>query len=226
MPRILRGRIAPEPKSHPYKAQCAYYHESHLPAPQPCKQRDAERSRQRSNRSTAIEKRSGKRTVFFRKIQRSHFDGRRKVAGLSQCEKRTAAEKKPHAHRSQGQSQGASALYGRKGFKRLHTFHFHRHPTATGMHTGRKRPYEYGPQIAAPGSHPIYELAGKKTHSGIEQREEPRYSAVVGIGPMKFGSDEVFPREREHLPVEVVYCSCKKQQRTYHPAPITASERR
>ena len=53
---------------------------------------------------------------------------------------------------------------------------------------------------------------------GIDQREDTRYEAVVGVCPVELGANEVLPREREHLPIEVVNRRCEEEQRADDPA--------
>ena len=82
------------------------------------------------------------------------------------------------------------------------------------------RPYEDGDEVALLRSHPVDELSGEEVGNGIEQREHAGDGAVVAVGPMEVGSDEVFPGERQHLTVHVVNCCRKEQQSADDPAEI------
>ena len=62
-------------------------------------------------------------------------------------------------------------------------------------------------------------LAGEKAGYRIENGEEAGNCAIVGIGPMELGLNELVICEREHLTVEIINRRGDKKQRAKPPAP-------
>ena len=91
------------------------------------------------------------------------------------------------------------------------------HNAAQRVHTSADRPDEDTPHVALLGIELIDYTTCEEHADGIDQRENTRHKSVVGICPVKFGANEILPRQRQHLAVEVVDRCGEEQQRTYHP---------
>ena len=87
------------------------------------------------------------------------------------------------------------------------------------MKDGSERPYAYRNEISFLSPHPVDKLAGEKAGYRIENGEEAGNCAVIGIGPMELGLNELVISEREHLTVEIINRRGDKKQRAKPPAP-------
>ena len=91
------------------------------------------------------------------------------------------------------------------------------------METGAGRPHADSPEVAATGAQPVDDATGEEIGDGIHDGEGGGYVAIVGIGPMKLGSDEVFPREREGLAVQIIDSGGEEEHRANYPTEVGLS---
>ena len=225
--RLLGLLVHEEPEAHPEEAQGTDDQEGHLPAAADTlilevlrKQRNRGRSDQCTYRRTGVEDRRGEGAVLLREIFGGHLDGGGEVARLTEGEDAARRQEEPDTRRSDGQRHGGTRLDRSHGLDRLEAFDVHRGPAADGVQAGAGRPYADGPQVALLGAHPVDETAGEEHADGIDEREDGRDRAVVGIGPVKFGSNEVFPGQRQHLTIQVVDRGGDEQQHAHPPPPV------
>lgn len=216
---MVRGFLVHEdPEAHPDEAQGADHDEGHLPAPGLRQQRNGQRGEQRADRSAGIEDRGGVGAVLLGEVLGGHLDGCREVARLAQGEDAARGDEEIHADHGDGRGQGRPGLDGaqRGGVGKPH-------PclggdAAEGVHAGSHRPDADGPQITFLGAHPVDETAREEHADGIDDREDRSDQPVVVLVPVEFGLDELVPRQREHLTVEVVNGRCEEEHRTDDPA--------
>ena len=79
---------------------------------------------------------------------------------------------------------------------------------------------ENGPQVSFFSAYPVHEFSGEEIAEGVYQRKRAGDKPVLRVRPSELRGDEVFPRKRQNLPVEIVHRSCKEQQRTDHPPEV------
>ena len=208
------------PEEHPDETQTAYNDEGHLPAELHGQRRNYQRCCQGTYRCTCIENGSSKGAVFLGEIFRRDLDGGGEVARLAQ--RQYAAAQQEQIYRRSGDSQGnlAARLNGTHSRYAVQTHDTGGCPAAQSVQAGACAPHANRNQISLLGPHPVHKLARKQAADGIKDREEAGDGAVVGVGPVEFGLDELLVGERKHLTVQIVHRGGHKQQAADPPAPV------
>ena len=207
--RVFGGLpVEPDPEAHPDEAERADDDERHLPAPELRNDRDRERRCERADGRAGVEDRGSERAVFLREVLGRHLDRRGEVARLAERQHRAAREEEPHGRGDAHHAEEAC---------RLEPFGAH---AARRVEARAQGPDEDRPQIPLLRPEPVDELAGEKVAQRVDDRERRRDRAVVVVGPVELGRDEVLPGEGEDLAVEVVDGRCEEEQRADDPAEV------
>ena len=210
--------IDKNPDTCPDEAQCTNDDEGPFPTETLGQQRDSGRRSQCAHGCTRIEKRRGKRTVFFREILGRYLDSSREVTRFTKTENQTADKEQPHTHHRYRTDYCTCRI---QQFSLIgYTYDLLGYPAAARMHYRTDRPYNNGNQVTFFRAHPVDELTSEKTENRISDREHTGNRSVIGIGPMELRLNKLFERQREDLTVHIVDSGGEEKHRTHDPTPV------
>ena len=224
----LHGLIDENPDAHPHEAQHTDDHKGHLPSVAhahilevACQGGDAQGRDEGADGGSGIEDGGGEGAVFLGEIFGGDLDSGGEVAALTGSKHHAGSQEEPHAdHRHRGCHVAGSA---HELGCIVETYPLLGGPATQGVETGTGRPHADSPKVAATGAQPVDDATGEEIGDGIHDGEGGGYVAIVGIGPMKLGSDEVFPREREGLAVQIIDSGSEEEHRANYPTEVGLS---
>ena len=200
------------PESEPDEAKRADDDESHLPSIIPGNQGNTNGCDECSDSTSAIEDAGGESSVLLWEVLRRYLDGSREVAAFAKTKHDATYDKEPNADR---RNDCRACAYSIEEvfltFKAEPLCGCH---AAEGMHTGSQRPDADGPKVAFLGTNPVHKATAEEVADSINNGENGGNATIVGIRPMEFGGDKVFPCEGKDLSVHVVDSGCEEK----HPA--------
>ena len=213
----LGGRAVHEdPEAHPDEAQHTDDDERQLPAPSLRQIGNAERSDERANRGPGVEDRGREGTVALGEIFGRHLDRRREIARLANGQHATGHEEEIH---TDGRDQHRHVARGGDQLGLVGQSHLPlRRDAAEGMQAGAGRPDADRPEEAALRAQPVDHPSGEEHADRVNDGESGRHHAIMRLVPMKLRLDELIPRQREHLAVQVIDRQGQEHHATDGPA--------